>query len=313
MALQATAQPTSKVIIFSNNQMPFYLFINDIVQNEEPAKRVIATNIKTEYSAMRILFEGDLPEEFVQSNIYTPLGETVTYQIKRNYMGKFTLQYVGTGPNDGSADPTDLNSYADFIAKGTSSSTKSPTHSTTRVYTPPSVLEKKKNLTTDERYFKALSLIEEGGKEVVQAKELLEGILDEDPTYGKAHYSLAKLYEGPYKEPKKARDNYKLALEASPTYPDTYCDYAAFLAQDSEYAEAQSLLDKALDIQGTNKSRIYRQYGILHELQQQYDLALEHFQKAVQFAMTDAEVQLANDGLKRCEKKRDILAPAPTE
>lgn len=142
---------------------------------------------------------------------------------------------------------------------------------------------------------------------IVDAVNLLEGIISEAPDYGKAYNHLGWIYETKLKDIYKAEHMYKQCLAYSPEYPPVYLNLSIALSTLGKYDEVEALLQKAIQIPGVEKSAIYNEFGILYELKQDYNKAIENYKDAVRFSLSDLNVETYSKSINRCRTKRDIL------
>jgi Tfp pilus assembly protein PilF len=157
----------------------------------------------------------------------------------------------------------------------------------------------------DELFFTADRLIHEG--HVAKALEILDSITRQKPDYGKAYNHLAWIYEHKYYHYAKAETLYRTALAYSPEYAPIYSNYANLLLTMRKFSDLEALLEKARHVPGTCFATIYYLYGIMYELQQQYALAIEYFQKAIADSLSDDDLDLYESSIKRCEKKAKLF------
>jgi len=160
-------------------------------------------------------------------------------------------------------------------------------------------------LKYDEMFFRADRLIKAG--EIVQAIEMLNEIIHEQPDYGKAHNHLGWVYETQYKDYPRAEKHYIAALNFEPTYPGVYLNYAVLLSTLGRFQELQILLEKALAIKGINKASVYNEYGIMHEVQGNFEEAIAAYRKSIQYSLREKEIKLYGTAIQRCELKLQIL------
>ena len=63
---------------------------------------------------------------------------------------------------------------------------------------------------------------------------------------------------------------------------------------------------QAMAVTGMNKSRIMNEYGLMYEIQGEYDKAIEHFRKAIRYTLSDVDLDVYEKSIKRCERKKSI-------
>ncbi|MCS6821745.1 MAG: hypothetical protein NZ551_07735 [Microscillaceae bacterium] len=160
-------------------------------------------------------------------------------------------------------------------------------------------------LELDRLFFKADNEIKDGL--IVEAFDTLTYIIERDTEYGKAYNHLGWIYETKYKDYKKAEECYKLALKYAPEYTAVYLNYAIVLSTLEKFEELEQLLAKALQVPGINKSKIYNEYGIMYEMQQKFDKAIEYYKKSIAFSLNNDDMRIAQESIQRCQTKMDIL------
>lgn len=162
-----------------------------------------------------------------------------------------------------------------------------------------------KNLEFDDLLFEADELIR--NNKIADAVNLLEGIISDAPDYGKAYNHLGWIYETKLKDINSAETMYKQCLAYNPEYPPVYLNLSIALSTLGKYDEVEALLKKAFEVPGVEKSVIYNEYGILFELRQDYNAAIEKYKDAIRFSLSDVNVDTYAKSMNRCRTKRDLL------
>jgi tetratricopeptide (TPR) repeat protein len=162
-----------------------------------------------------------------------------------------------------------------------------------------------KHLEFDDMLFEADELIR--NNKIADAVNLLEGIIAEVPDYGKAYNHLGWIYETKLKDVNSAESMYKQCLAYNPEYPPVYLNLSIVLSTLGKYDEVETLLLKALQVPGVDKSAIYNEHGILNELRQDYNAAIEKYKEAIRFSLSDVNVDTYAKSITRCRTKRDLL------
>ena len=159
-------------------------------------------------------------------------------------------------------------------------------------------------LELDRLFFKADNEIKDG--QIVEAYDTLTYIIEQDTEYGKAYNHLGWIYETKYKNFPKAEECYKLALKYAPDYTAIYLNYAILLSTLEKFDVLNHLLDRAILVSGINKSKIWNEYGIMYELQGEYDRAIEAYKKSIQNSLVNEDIDRFEDSIKRCRKKQTV-------
>lgn len=163
-----------------------------------------------------------------------------------------------------------------------------------------------KSLRLDELFFEADNLIAQ--KKISDAVNLLEGILNEDPQYGKAYNHLGWIYETKYKDYPKAEEYYRKCLEFTPDYPAVYLNISVVLSHLGKWKELEDVLNGALLVPGVDKATIYNEFGIMNELQGKFEAAIENYKTAIRFSLSDVNIDTYYASTKRCIKKQEMLS-----
>jgi tetratricopeptide (TPR) repeat protein len=161
--------------------------------------------------------------------------------------------------------------------------------------------------SADSLFFQADQLLKNG--DVVGAREVLERILQIDPNHGRTHNHLGWIYEAKYQDYAKADAHYKRALENAPEYPPLYLNYAVVLSNMGKLEELNALLRKAKTCPGVNLSRVQNEYGLMYEVQEKFDKAMDHFSHAIRLALNEKDVASCQASIERIEKKMASQKP----
>ena len=159
----------------------------------------------------------------------------------------------------------------------------------------------------DDMFFQADQLIKDN--QITQAVKILEAIIEENPEYGRAYNHLGWVYETKYRSYEEAEECYKKSLQYSPEYTPIYLNYAYFLSNQNRFKELEPLLDKALHVPGIYKPSIYNEYGIMYELMEKFDLAIDYYKKAIFGSTDNTNIKTYQDSIERCNQKKQLLAP----
>ncbi|MCS6795316.1 MAG: tetratricopeptide repeat protein [Raineya sp.] len=154
----------------------------------------------------------------------------------------------------------------------------------------------------DNMFFEADELIK--SNLIGDAINKLQEIIHRDPTYGKAYNHLGWIYETKMRNYPKAEEYYKKSLEYSPEYLPAYINYAICLSTMNKFDELEVHLENALKQPGIATNSIYNEYGIMYEIQGNYDKAIEYYQKAINYSLNHNDIQIYQDSISRCNLKR---------
>lgn len=144
--------------------------------------------------------------------------------------------------------------------------------------------------------------------EHTEGKKMLEQILREEPSFGRAHNHLGWLYKNRYQDNGKAEKHYLLAIKFEPEYTPTYINYAYLLRDEDRLDELETLLNNALKIKGMNKCNVFDEFGSLYELRGDYKNAIGYYKKAITYCLNDKIVTDLQNHIKRCRKKASLFS-----
>ncbi|MCB9235430.1 MAG: tetratricopeptide repeat protein [Bacteroidia bacterium] len=153
-------------------------------------------------------------------------------------------------------------------------------------------------------FVQADRLIEENKSQ--EAMAILQEILHEHPGFGRAYNHLAFIYETKLRDYVRAEENYRKCLELSPDYPAVYLNYAILLSGQERFDEVKVLLEKAMDVPGMNKSKVYNEYGIMHEMGGDLEQAIYYYKAAIQKAFSEKEIEAYQNNISRVRKKMEV-------
>lgn len=141
-----------------------------------------------------------------------------------------------------------------------------------------------------------------------EGKKLLEQILREEPSFGRAHNHLGWLYKNRYQDIPLAEKHYLLSIKFDPSYTPAYINYAYLLRDDSRLKELEDLLNRVLKIEGVNKCSVYDEFGSLYELKGEYKKAIQYYKKAISYCLNDKIINDLTNHIKRCKKKSRMFS-----
>ena len=157
----------------------------------------------------------------------------------------------------------------------------------------------------EDLFLEAEKALDEGNHR--EGKRILEEILAEEPSFGKAHNHLGWLYKTKYQDFKMAERHFKHAIHFDPEYPSTYLNYSFLLRDLNRLNDMEELLQKAIKVQTINKCGIYDEFGSLYELRGEYNKAIKHYRMAIRYCLNDSVLEELRKHIKRCRKKKSIF------
>ena len=94
----------NNAIFFSQNGEQFFVIVNGIKQNADPATNVKVTGLNAPNYKVKIIFNDGLPE--IDKNIYfNEMGSEITYLIKQDKKGVYKLRFFSQVPLAQAAPP----------------------------------------------------------------------------------------------------------------------------------------------------------------------------------------------------------------
>ncbi|MFN4121827.1 MAG: tetratricopeptide repeat protein [Flavobacteriales bacterium] len=160
-------------------------------------------------------------------------------------------------------------------------------------------------LIYEDMLFEADALIKDN--HISEAVHLLEDIISRAPDFGKAYNHLGFIYETKLKELEKAEKMYRQCIAYSPDYPAVYINLSIVLSSMGKFDEQKDLLEKSLHIAGVDKASIRNEMGIMYELQEDYNKAIENYKMAIKCTLLDNNLEIYKKSIERCRTKRDLM------
>lgn len=158
------------------------------------------------------------------------------------------------------------------------------------------------NAELDNLFFEADNLIKDNL--IGDAHNKLLVIVKKNPNYGRAYNHLGWLFETKYKDLNKAEEYYQKALENSPEYIPIYLNYAICLSTMGKYDKLKDFLEKAMQVPGVNKSQLNNEYGIMYEMQGDFEKAISYYQAAINQSLNNKDISIYQESIERCIRKR---------
>ena len=155
--------------------------------------------------------------------------------------------------------------------------------------------------TLEEKYIQALEEMRYG--ETAKALRILKDLLEAEPQYARTYFQLGKIYYYEVQDYQSAGYYFKRCTELEPGFPDVYQHYLKLLVFLRMEKQAKQIVDYAVSLPGVNTAVIYHQLGLLEEILQNWELALENYYKALKSAISDEEIENLQQALKRIQLK----------
>lgn len=150
-------------------------------------------------------------------------------------------------------------------------------------------------------FFEADRLIE--NNQIVEATTLLNRLVTQHPTFGRAFNHLGYIYETRYRDQERAEQYYRKGLEISPDYPALYLNYAILLSNQQRFAELEVILDAAVKCPGINLPKVLHERGMMYETQGRYEEAMQTYRDAFQRSFLEADLEMLEASLARLQRK----------
>lgn len=147
-------------------------------------------------------------------------------------------------------------------------------------------------------------LLKEG--QAGEALAELQVLLARSPDHGRGqalygHILLWLLLDYP-----AAEEAFRIAMRQSPAYPDLYYDYGELLLRLDKGTEMVAVLNKALEVPGIEKDRIYRLFGQLYEREKKWEDALEYYTRAIFHTLSTLTGSAYRDDVERVKGKMNV-------
>lgn len=137
-----------------------------------------------------------------------------------------------------------------------------------------------------------------------EALDTIEELIKVFPDFSKAYIYKAELFFEKLNDSATAEENFKKAI----TFPDVPSDglltYTNLLLNQERYAEALSLLNRAMEMTEVRKDKAYLLFGNLYERQGKINDASVYYKKCLTSTLSNALLEDAESALKRCEVKK---------
>ncbi len=154
----------------------------------------------------------------------------------------------------------------------------------------------------EKQFLQARSLLREG--KVEESLQELNLILARQPEFGKGQALLGHLLFHYFKDFPNAEEAFRKAMRQTPNHDETYLDYAALLLQLERFTETVAVLNKAMEVPGIEKDKVYRLFGMLAERQEKWDESIDYYSKALMFTFSLELIKQYEEDISRSLKKK---------
>lgn len=155
----------------------------------------------------------------------------------------------------------------------------------------------------DKSFYQAEDLIRKGF--INEAADILNSLNTRFPDYGRAYCLLGSVYHQQLHDFTMAETLYKRGINLSPEYTRTYIWLAEILLMHERYPELIALLNKAVELPGMQKDKVFDQFGKMNELQMKLEEAINFYKKAIHYSFNDDDINGYETSIRRCLKKKN--------
>ena len=133
----------------------------------------------------------------------------------------------------------------------------------------------------------------------------LQLLMARQPDHGRAQALYGRILFRHLNDFAGAEEAFRIAMRNAPADPDLYVDYAELLVRLDKGTETVAILNRALEVPGVEKDKIYRIFSQLYERQAKWDDALEYNAKAFMFTLNNEMIQRCQDDRERIRRKME--------
>ncbi len=95
-------------------------------------------------------------------------------------------------------------------------------------------------------------------------------------------------------------------MKYEPNYSASYTHYARLLSSCKRFDELKSHLDMALSVPTVSNEAIYFEYGLMYEMQQNAEAAMNYYIKAAMTTLEAKKITLYQESINRCKTKLEL-------
>jgi Tfp pilus assembly protein PilF len=138
-----------------------------------------------------------------------------------------------------------------------------------------------------------------------QAAKVFSELVNTPESQAKAWAVLGDIFQYRLLENEKAAVCYNKAMELDPQFAAAYLGYAGLLFATGRFAEANAMLNQAMDIPGAPADQLFFRMAMLKESQGRYDEAAADYRKSLLATFENKTIQACKEGMERCRIKTD--------
>lgn len=158
--------------------------------------------------------------------------------------------------------------------------------------------------TSTQQILTILQLLEQN--RAGEALAEIQVLLARSPDHGKAQALYGHILMTYLKDYAAAEEAFRIAMRQAPTYVDLYYSYGELLIILDKGTETVAVLNKALEVPGIAKNKIYQLFGQLYERQSAWNDAVEYYTKAIFYSLNDLEVAQYQAAITRVKGKMGL-------
>lgn len=131
----------------------------------------------------------------------------------------------------------------------------------------------------------------------------LQMVIARQPDHGRAQALYGRILFRHLHDYAAAEEAFRMAMRTAPAYPDLYVDYGELLLRLDKPTETVAILNRALEVPGVEKDKIYRIFSQLYERQSKWEDALEYNAKALMFTLDETLIAACQKDQERIRLK----------
>ncbi len=153
--------------------------------------------------------------------------------------------------------------------------------------------------------FAAKQLLAEG--KLPEALDTIDELIKVFPDFSKAFVMKAEIFFEKLNNSVTAEESFKSAMALADVPAEGLLNYARLLLNQERYAEALSILNRAMEISEVRKDMSYLLYGNLYEMQSKINDAAGYYKKCLTSTLSNTLLEEAEAALKRCDIKKKYI------
>lgn len=159
--------------------------------------------------------------------------------------------------------------------------------------------------TIEEKYLQAIDELDYGKRP--KALQLLNEIVEHEPTFARAHYQLGLIYFYSMDDYQNAGYHFKLCTQLEPSFPDVYLHYLRLIVYLNKSKMVTGVAQQALKTPGVNAFAINDLLGFHAEKNKNWDEAKTFYRAALLEAILKRDKENVEESIERVkEKKRQL-------